>query len=141
MIDRILFSGTKLQVLKTALDAYAQRGKVHAANIANAETPGYRAREVEFENDLALALRSADQGRLETTQARHLSPAGQLPRGEVTYRNPPSAYLENGVNDVQIDREMADLAANTMRFNVAAELVSRAYRGMKSAIRGRPGMA
>ena len=141
MIDRILFSGTKLQVLKTALDAYARRGKVHAANIANAETPGYRAREVQFENDLALALRSADQGRLETTQPRHVSPASQLPRGEVTYRNPPSAYLENGVNDVQIDREMADLAANTMRFNVAAELVSRAYRGMKSAIRGRPGMA
>jgi flagellar basal-body rod protein FlgB len=141
MIDRILFGGRKLSVLKGALAAYAERGRVHAANIANADTPGYRAQEVRFEDDLRLALRTQSSGRMERTDARHLGPTGELPRGRVQPREAESSLTTNGINNVEIDREMADLAANTLRYDMAAELVARAYRGMKAAIRGRPGSA
>lgn len=141
MMDRILFSGRKLGVLKSALAAYAQRGRVHAANIANVDTPGYRAKEVRFEDDLRLALRTQPAGLMARTDQRHVAPIGDMPRGRTELREAESSLTTNGINNVEIDREMADLAANTLRFDVAAELVARTYRGMKSAIRGRPGSA
>lgn len=137
MIDRILFGQEKLRVLKSALGAYAERGRVHAANVANAETPGYKAREVRFEEDLNLALRTRGHGHLARTDGRHLPGPSSFPGGEVVARNPTSDVSGNGINDVEIDREMADIAENTLRYTVAAELVARTYSGMKAAIRGR----
>ncbi len=137
MIDRILFSSKTLATQKRALDAYAERGRVHARNVANAETPGYRAREVRFEEDLQLALRTTGDGRLSTTSEKHIGHADQLPGGRLEFRN-SSPWAGNGINDVEIDREMADIAANTLRYTVSADLVSRAYSGLRKAIHGRP---
>ncbi len=139
MIDRFLFSSRTLQTQKRALDAYAQRGRVHARNVANAETPGYRTQEVRFEEDLQLALRTTSEGRLAATDDKHFGATGELPSGRLANRNPEGAWTGNGVNDVEIDREMADIAANTLRYTVSAELVSRAYAGIAKAIRGRAG--
>jgi flagellar basal-body rod protein FlgB len=137
MIEKMLFSEEKLRVLKAALGAYSERGRVHAANVANAETPGYRTREVRFEEDLQLALRTRNGARVETTNPRHLPASAALPEGQVRHRNPTSSVSGNGINDVEIDREMADIAENTIKYTVAAELVARTYAGMKAAIRGR----
>ncbi len=137
MIEKMLFGEEKLRVLKAALGAYSERGRVHAANVANAETPGWRSREVRFEEDLQLALRTRNGAEVARTNEGHLAGTGLLPQGEVHARNPTSAISGNGINDVEIDREMADLAENTIKFTVAAELVARTYAGMKAAIRGR----
>jgi flagellar basal-body rod protein FlgB len=139
VIEKILFSTKTLEAQKRALDAYAERGRVHARNVANAETPGYRARQVRFEEDLQLALRTGSGGRLAATHEKHLGAGTELPGGRLEYRNPTSTWTRNGVNDVEIDREMADIAANTMRYTVSADLVSRAYSGLRKAIRGRVG--
>ncbi len=137
MIEKLLFSAKTLQTTKQALDVYAERGKVHARNIANAETPGYRSQEVRFEDDLRLALRTSSEGGLSRTDEGHLAPAQELPGGRRQFRNPISDWNSNGINDVDIDREMADVARNTMRYTVAAEMARRAYDGMRKAIRGR----
>ena len=137
MIDRILFGGTSLNVLKRALGVYSDRAKVHARNVANAETPGYRSQEIRFEDDLRLALRTHGEHQLARTHETHLGPQSQWPEGRLSARNPISVWNSNGINDVDIDREMADVAHNTLRYTVAAELVSRAYQGMREAIRGR----
>jgi len=138
VLNDILFSGKALATTKRALDVYAARDRVHARNVANAETPGYRSQEVRFEEDLQLALRTDGAGRLETTNERHLGAAGPLPSPRVVARHPQSAWNANGINDVDIDREMADIARNTMRFTVAAEMVRQAYQGLRKAIYGRP---
>ncbi|MGQ0720037.1 MAG: flagellar basal body rod protein FlgB [Candidatus Eiseniibacteriota bacterium] len=137
MIDRILFGGTSLNVLKRALGAYSDRAKVHARNVANAETPGYRSQEIRFEQDLRLALRTNGEHRVARTHETHLGPDSEWPQGRLFARHPVSEWNANGINDVDIDREMADVAHNTLRYTVAADLVSRAYRGMRDAIRGR----
>jgi flagellar basal-body rod protein FlgB len=137
MIDRILFGAESLNVLKKGLGAYSDRAKVHARNVANAETPGYRSQEIRFEQDLRLALRTGSAAQPARTDDRHLGGDGNLPSGRLAARNPTSAWNGNGVNDVDIDREMADVADNTLRFTVASELVRRAYAGMRNAIRGR----
>lgn len=138
MLNDILFSGRTLATTKRALDVYSERERVHARNIANAETPGYRSQEVRFEEDLQLALRTPGGGRLETTNEGHLGGAGELPQPRTTWRNPESEWNANGINDVDIDREMGDIARTTMRFTVAAEMVRQAYQGMRKAIYGRP---
>lgn len=140
MIDRLIFDLPTLNVVKQSLDVYADRGRVHARNVANAETPGYRAQEIRFEEDLQLALRTQAAGTLSGTDDRHLGASGGLPPGKLGARNPQSAWTANGQNDVEIDREMADIAANTMRYTISADLVSRKYAGMRKAIRGRPGV-
>lgn len=137
MIDRILFGGTNLQVLKKALGVYSDRAKVHARNVANAETPGYRAQEIRFESDLRLALRASGDARPARTNPTHLGGDSAFPSGRLVDRNPGSVWTGNGINDVDVDREMADIADNTLRYTVAAELVRRAYQGMRNAIRGR----
>ena len=137
MIERLIFGHPTLDVVKQSLDVYADRGRVHARNVANAETPGYRAQEIRFEEDLQLALRTTASGSLSSTDARHIGGAGNLPAGKLAARNPESAWTANGHNDVEIDREMADIARNTMRFTVAAQMVARAYQGMRKAIHGR----
>jgi len=137
VIDRILFGATSLNVLKRALGVYADRAKVQARNVANAETPGYRAQEIRFEDDLRLALRTGGSDALARTHEGHLGPQGEIPEGKIVPRNPGSAWTGTGVNDVDIDREMADIADNTLKYTVAAELVSRAYQGMRKAIHGR----
>jgi flagellar basal-body rod protein FlgB len=138
MLNDILFSGRTLQTSKNALEVYSDRERVHARNIANAETPGYRSQQVRFEEDLQLALRTDTDGHLATTNPRHVGGGEALPHGTVEYRNPESEWNANGVNDVDIDREMADVARNTMRFTVTAELVRQAYQGLRKAIHGRP---
>jgi flagellar basal-body rod protein FlgB len=137
VIDRILFGATGLNVLKRALGAYSDRAKVHARNVANADTPGYRSQEIRFEEDLRLALRTHGEHRPARTNEKHLGSDSEWPQGRVFARNPISEWNANGINDVDIDREMADVAENTLRYTVAAEMVSRAYRGMRDAIRGR----
>ena len=137
MIDRLIFDQQTLNVTKRSLDVYADRGRVHTRNVANAETPGYRAQQIRFEDDLQLALRLDTAGGLAGTDERHLGTTGNLPTGRLEARNPESVWTASGHNDVEIDREMADIARNTMRFTVAAEMVARAYEGMRKAIHGR----
>lgn len=139
MMDRILFGARSLSVTKQALDAYAERGRVHARNVANAETPGYRAQEVRFEDDLRLALRTSSAGRMAQTQEGHLPAAGSMPDGRVVARNGSGPWSGNGINDVEIDREMTEIARNTERYTVAAEMVRRTYDGLRKSIFGRPG--
>ncbi|GJM45142.1 MAG: flagellar basal body rod protein FlgB [Gemmatimonadota bacterium] len=138
MLKDILFSNDTLRATKAALDVYSERGRVHAGNIANAETPGYRSQEVRFEDDLKMALQTSKGGRMAQTDARHLGGSTEMPKGYRAYRNPESAWNSNGENDVDIDREMADVARNTLRYTVAAEKVRQAYQGMRKAIHGRP---
>jgi len=138
MIQKILFDQPTLAATKRALDVYAERGRVYARNVANAETPGYHAQEVRFEDDLQLALRTTSEGgQLARTDERHLPVEGAIPAGRVEARNPSSVWSGNGVNDVEIDKEMADIARNTSRFTVAAEMVRRTYEGLRKAIQGR----
>jgi flagellar basal-body rod protein FlgB len=137
MIDRILFGTQSLDVLKKGLGVYSDRAKVHARNVANAETPGYRSQEIRFEQDLRLALRTGSAAQAARTDPRHLGGEGNLPAGRLEARDPVSAWNGNGVNDVDVDREMADVADNTLRYTVASELVRRAYSGLRNAIRGR----
>ncbi|HEX05169.1 MAG TPA: flagellar basal body rod protein FlgB [Bacteroidetes bacterium] len=127
-----------MQPLSKGLDAYAARQKTYAANIANSETPGYGAKRVEFEGELRKAI-STRRMQLSRTQQEHIPVAGGRDRMErlqpevVTSR----AEMINGVNNVDIEREMSGMATNQIQFATASKVLAIRYRMLRSSIIGR----
>lgn len=138
-----LFDATKIPLLSKALDAYALRQKVTAANIANVTTPGYKSQRVSFEERLAQAQHGL-QLRGTQTNAGHLPIGGgnsaerAQPEVQRTADDPPPGYSEmaSGFNDVDIDHEMAELAKNQIRFKFSSRLLGDTFKGLQKAIRG-----
>lgn len=124
--------------LRKGLDAYALRQKVQAANIANSETPGYQSRKVGFEEALTRAIDRKGSSMIRTNPD-HVPLHGGLRNlervtPEVRVSDAPNL---NGINNVDIDTEMADMATNQIMFSMASKLLATRYRMIKSAIIGR----
>lgn len=127
--------------LRKGLDAYATRQKVMAANIANSETPGYKASKVEFEEELKKAMESRRK-RMMRTDTGHIPVAGgtrRLDRVQPQVVDSETPRLFNGVNNVDIDREMSRMATNQIQYGTASKLLSMRFRLLKASILGRPG--
>ena len=128
-----LFTG--LELLKRSLDAYSLRQRVIAENIANAETPGYKSRSVEFEALLQAALGEVQAGALAQSEPGHMqASAAALPEAGV--RADSELAMDNGINDVSLDLEMAALAETNLRHKLAARILALRYKGLRGAIRG-----
>ncbi len=117
MIDR--FS----QSLEVYMDLLATRQKLVSSNIANLSTPGYRTRDIDFQQHLEAAL---NQG-TGTEAARAASAILEQPVEGLT--------VKNDGNDVSLEREARLLAETAMRFQMASMLLEKRMGMTKSAIR------
>jgi len=108
---------------------HAQRAELLAANIANAETPGYRARDVDFRS----ALRMASADRLEQSHAQHL-PSSNRFNTAVFYRQPAQSSI-NG-NTVDMAKEQTAYAENALRYQVNLRFLDGKIKGLMLALRG-----
>jgi flagellar basal-body rod protein FlgB len=134
MIDSL---SAALNFHQEALNLRAERQKVLAANIANAETPNYKARDFDFSRELSRALeqgRASDQGlSLATTSPRHLAGgAAGAPVRDLLYRVPDQPSLDG--NTVDMDRERVQFADNAVRYQAALSLLNSRIQGIKSAM-------
>ncbi|MCK0744910.1 flagellar basal body rod protein FlgB [Chromohalobacter nigrandesensis] len=122
-----------------ALGLRNERQKVLANNIANADTPNYKARDFDFSSELDRAMESGGGGRegglsLATTSTHHL-PA-QAPGGggahDLLYRVPEQPSLDG--NTVDMDRERAAFADNAMRYQANTTILTSKIQGIKGAM-------
>jgi len=134
MFNQGIFEGSHLNHLKTALGVYARRHKVVADNIANVETTGYSAREFRFEEYLAGADLRLEGAR---TSDNHLDLGRRDFDGTSGEIHKTDTDFDNGINNVDIDKEMTDLATNDLSYRLATRLLSMKYANLRSAIRGR----
>ncbi len=118
-----------LQFQGDALKLRGYRQELLAANIANADTPNYKA--VDF--DFARALRTAAKDVGQPDAAASGSAANGA-RPKVLYRNPAQASLDG--NSVEIDNARAQFAGNTVRYEAAMNTLSMQVKMMLSAIKG-----
>jgi flagellar basal-body rod protein FlgB len=134
----LLDQSTSMTVLKKTLDAQATRQRAHAQNIANAETPGYRRVAVDFESELKSVLGNNNAGELARTDPRHMNTggAGSLSDLQPKIRVEQPESDPSGVNGVNIDEEMAEMAETQIRYLTALELLKRRYTSLKTAIKG-----
>jgi flagellar basal-body rod protein FlgB len=105
-----------LQVTRTALNARAYRQELLASNIANADTPHYKARDVDFKGALASAMsgRVAGGTALTTTSPRHMKPeTSQVAGANVMYRTEFQPNVDG--NTVNMDVERAAFAENAVQ--------------------------
>lgn len=114
----------------------AARQQVLATNIANADTPGYQARDVDFAAQLKRIQSGEGRGPLATTDARHLAGGGTRgPAGmDLRYRavEQPSA---DG-NTVDLNREMARFSENAIRYQADLAFLQSRVSGLRQAISG-----
>lgn len=107
-------------LLKMALNVSATRGNLISSNIANVNTPNYKAQRVEFEADLKKAM-DGSQLTLRTTNANHLGGANNIqPR---IVENSQKSVKENG-NSVDLDIEMVDQATNGLYYQALTAQVN-----------------
>jgi flagellar basal-body rod protein FlgB len=135
---RDLFSST-LDVLHKTLDLRQQRHTVLASNIANAETPGFIAKDVRFEEALRAAAtppESPPSPPLMRTHPEHLPllQPTSIRNVQGTLVVTPSDDVGHDLNTVSIDQEMAKLATNTFHYNASTEILSRAFDQLKRTV-------
>jgi len=129
---------TLFQVAQQRMDWLAQRQKVVSQNLANANTPGYRAKdlkEVDFRDTLSRTLAKETQSiPVARTNAKHLQ--GSLPESGpyrvVGERRPYEFTLDK--NGVDIDEQMAKASSNRSQYNLAANLVSKNLGMIRTAL-------
>lgn len=119
-----------LGVHAVSLTLRAQRNELLASNIANAATPNYKARDVDFKAHIAAAM---GEGNLRTTNGKHFAVAGSG-AGAVGYRKPTMASLDG--NTVELAVEQMEFAENTVRYQSSLEFLNRRIAGLKEAMRG-----
>ncbi len=106
-----------------------------ANNIANVSTKGYRKQSVRFKEYLDSFVRKPPvEG--QTTDPRHITVP--KPTENPTVFEVPTGPNDTGLNNIDIDIEMADLAENHLFFNVGARLLAGTFDGLKKSIAGRP---
>lgn len=109
-----------------------QRLEVVASNLANAETPGFKARDVDFRS----AMRNAEAGSvtLRTTRSGHISNAADAASAAVRYRTASQPSLDG--NTVDSDKEKAAFAEASTRYQASLTFLSQRIKGLRLAITG-----
>ncbi len=134
MIKTGLFDNNHLSSLKKAVGVYGKRHQVTAQNISNVQTSGYRTQKLNFE-DMINGSNHRLQG--QKTHEGHLS-LGKRDIGSAQEELVESkSNYDNGVNNVDIDHEMTELATTDLSYRLATRLLSMKYSGLKKAITGR----
>ncbi len=110
---------SNFDTLKTALDVQLKRQELHAENIANAETPGYKKKYVAFEEYLQ---QSKMKLRMNTTDEKHLSSSPNTVQAkQITQDN---TSITNDENNVDIEMETTEMVKDALRYQVLSRLMS-----------------
>ena len=111
-------------VHERALGLRMQRSEILAANLANEDTPGFQARDIDFGKEMR---------RLDEASGARVSIAGNDPR--LMFRVPGQASQDG--NTVELSTEQAQFSRNSMDFQTSLTFLTMKFRGLKQAIEGR----
>jgi flagellar basal-body rod protein FlgB len=119
-----------------ALSLRANRQQVLAGNIANADTPNYKARDFDFSTALkdAVAGRNGRNLALSSTSGRHLQGSGDSGPAKLLYRQESQSSVDG--NTVNMDVERAQFAENAIQYEASVTFISSQIKTLMSAIQG-----
>lgn len=120
MLRQILYNNTNMPLYRNTLDALTARQRAIASNIANAETPQYTAKKVSFEERLSQAMGRVNEP-LESTSPNHMPLKSDPTKVRPLVVEGDKASASTGVNEVDIEREMADLATTQIKYSMTAK--------------------
>jgi flagellar basal-body rod protein FlgB len=118
--------------LGSSLNHRLLRQDVLSANVANAETPGYKAQRVDFEDELARALDLDGFGKMDTSHPEHMPQVkGRIDSVRAEIYDEPDVVVNNDGNTVDMEKEMSKLTENTILYKAAVELINKKLGQMK----------
>lgn len=125
-----LFSGS-FGTIERSLNYSASKHEITAQNIANADTPNYKGKKVSFEKVFNEAVSATE---IRTTDPRHVVSNRQKDPA-ITLSDRRVQYGHNG-NNVDIDKEMSDLASNQIYYSILTERLSGKFNSLQNVIKG-----
>ena len=123
--------GEFLNLHATALQVRAKRNKILASNIANAATPNFKARDIDFQ---ALINKSEGIGPMRATNDRHFKVSLEASAERMKYRTPVNPSKDG--NTVEMNVEQMEFSENVMRYQTTLTFLNNKIAGLTSAIRG-----
>lgn len=125
-----------LGIHEQAMTLRSQRSEVLAANLVNADTPNYKARDIDFRSALSgqMGLQSGPV-KLRGTHENHMGLKGAVAtEPQLMYRVPYQPSVDG--NTVEEQEELARFSKNTLDFQASTQFLSSKFKGLKSAIKG-----
>ena len=131
LIDRLLFSDRTTPLLKKSMELTGERHMLILSNISNADTPGYKAVDIDFSKQMQEAMGGGDYLNMTTTSHKHIESGSAS--GEPEVFEEPDAARSNG-NNVVMDKEMSKLAENQIMFSAVSQIIVKRGSALKAAI-------
>lgn len=124
-------------VNESALNLRSKRSEILAGNLANADTPNYKARDFDFQTALNANMDGASLtgGHMRMTHDRHFNVGGGTIAGApLQYRTPTQPSIDGNTVEEQV--EHAEYMKNTLEFQAAFTLLNKKFKGLTNAIKG-----
>jgi flagellar basal-body rod protein FlgB len=125
---------SSVKLLTNLLDYCVEKNRVISKNIANIGTENYKRQDVSFRDILSENVSSM----MNTTNPKHIKAVDPENSAESKFQTvyDESENMISGANNINIEREMSELAENTLRFKFASKKVGDYYRSMQNVIKG-----
>lgn len=135
LIDKLLFSDRVPLLMRKNLDFQSQRNLLISSNLSNVNTPGYKARDIDFKTELSKAVGSSDEISMKITDKNHIGGASNdsLEALQPEVFQEPHAARSDG-NNVNIDKEMMKLAENQIMYSATVQLMAKRASTIRAAI-------
>ncbi|MCW8929500.1 MAG: flagellar basal body rod protein FlgB [Gammaproteobacteria bacterium] len=125
--------------LDDALVLRGRRSEIIASNIANADTPGYKAKDIDFKSAMSNAMGTGsefkkDSLKMATTDSKHIKMSQGAFSNDVMYRNPYQPSLDG--NTVDSGVEKTEFTKNSVHYSATLRFLTGKFQGLTKAIKG-----
>lgn len=123
-----------LSIYSQAMNLRTQRHQVLASNIANADTPNYKARDFSFDKAMQNAMAGRGNGSiaLATTASGHQRGSGMAGAATLQFRTETQSAADG--NTVDMDVERSQIAENALQYQIVSQFISDKLKGIRSAL-------
>lgn len=128
-----LFS-SQIGLVGRVMDLQLKRQNVITGNLANIETPNYKPREIEFEEELQAALGLDMRGRMSITEQGHMPASFNPENFDASWDKQFKPRLIHGEDRVNLDKEMAKHAKTQLHYTALTQVMSKQFEGLNSVI-------
>jgi flagellar basal-body rod protein FlgB len=135
LINGSLFNKCGIPIYQKLLKVASSSQKVTASNIANVATSGYNAKTINFKDEMQKSVSSHNHIMPMTTDARHLP--SNRPEPIIKIDEIGGDDKASGINNVDIEKEMSDLAENQMMYEFGTKKLAQTFTMLRMAIRGK----
>ena len=138
LIDKLLFSDSVPTLMKKSLNFMSTRQTLISSNISNADTPGFKASDIDFQAQLRAAIGSKGSLNLRTTNEKHIGPSTSDIMDLAADPFEEDAAAKSNGNNVDIDHEMAKMAENQILYNATVQLMMKKGATVGAAVTEMP---